>query len=489
MTTTVRGIRMSVARIILLSGLSLIALVAGVLFSVASLWPAFGASSVDTLRALVGDRAVAQVETVVFQTEDAVRSWEYRLGLIRPSSPWKVMSSADGQHPPERNGQWASSGKTPTQSDTPSAYSGSATPCAATPVRSAVSNRTPLSTSTSQSVVHTVQVLARISTPIPTTTSTPVPNLVLPSTPTPRPTVSLPWVPAQIKMIGHSLDRGEGKWTAYIRDKTGNIIAYRAFLHPDPRRPYATAAIVAFDLKSVRLHFVLGTKEPVSDVKLPRPGRIPRRDFQCGRLVAVFNGGFKARHGHFGAMVGGVTVLPPRQGLGTVAMYKDGRVRIGMWGVEIQSTPNVSAWRQNGPLVIHNGIINPHTADYAPHDWGVTVKGAIAVWRSALGISKDERTLYYVAGDYLTLPVLARTLAAIGTYQAMQLDINKYWVHFDAIKCGSGKPITDPLFDSMKSQNDRRYLKKYWRDFFYVTSAGEARSPNGSQVVRNTPLH
>ncbi len=471
--------RISTLGITLLWGMTL-ATVAMALFLVTSVYPAIGASSVDTLRGLVGDGAVAQVETVVFQTEDSIRSWEYRLGLIRPSSPWKV-ASADGQQPPERNGQWASGGKTPTQLDIPLMYISSPTPSATGPVSSAVSTRTPLSTSTSQRVFHTVQVLARISTPIPTTTPTPAPNLLPPPTPTARPTVSLPWVPAQIKMIGDSLDRGEGKWTAYMHDKAANIIAYRAFLHPDPRRPYATAAIVAFDLKSVRLHFVLGTKEPVSYVKLPRPGRIPRRDFQCGRLVAVFNGGFKARHGHFGAMVGGVTVLPPRQGLGTVAMYKDGRVRIGMWGTEVKPMPDISAWRQNGPLVIHNGKINPHTADYAPKDWGITVKGAIAVSRSALGISKDGRTLYYVAGDYLTLPVLARTLSAVGAYQAMQLDINKYWVHFDSIECDNGVPDLAPLLKSMR--RDQRYLKRFWRDFFYITSGGEASTPNGKGLV------
>ena len=52
----------------------------------------------------------------------------------------------------------------------------------------------------------------------------------------------------------------------------------------------------------------------------------------------------------------------------------------------------------------------------------------------------------------------------------MQLDINNYWVHFDAIQPDGEKLATVPLFDGMKAQDDRRYLNGYSRDYFYVVS-------------------
>src|SRR5581483_5543874 len=89
---------------------------------------------------------------------------------------------------------------------------------------------------------------------------------------------------------------GAGQWSAYLRNASGQVIAERAFLQPDPDRPYAVVAIVAFDLQATRLHIVLGTDEPRSPVVIRRTGAIPAADSKPGVLLAAFNGGFKARH-------------------------------------------------------------------------------------------------------------------------------------------------------------------------------------------------
>ena len=44
--------------------------------------------------------------------------------------------------------------------------------------------------------------------------------------------------------------------------------------------------------------------------------------------MAAFNGGFKAMHGHYGMMLDGETFVPPRDIGCTVAMYKDGGLKI-----------------------------------------------------------------------------------------------------------------------------------------------------------------
>jgi hypothetical protein len=177
-------------------------------------------------------------------------------------------------------------------------------------------------------------------------------------------------------------------------------------------------------------------------------------------------------------MTNGVTLIPPRDGLDIGGIYANGTVRIGAWGTDITPSPQLITWRENGPLIIHNGEINPHTADNAPQDWGYTVGGSITTFRSALGISEDGQTLYYAAGPDLTLPALARALKAAGAYQAIQLDINEWWVHFDAIQSTANGLHAVPLFDSMKGQGDQRYLTGFLRDFFYITAVKNPTAGN-----------
>ena len=287
------------------------------------------------------------------------------------------------------------------------------------------------------------------------------------NTPVPNPSQT-DWPPINLPAAGNT--PGEGEWTAYLRDANGNVEAYRTFLEPDPQRPYAAVAVVAFTLQTTRLHFVLGYEEPASSVYIPRPARIPASDMMAGKILAAFNGGFKAQHGHFGVMLNGVTLIPPRDGFGTVAIYEDGTVRLGAWGTDITPSPNLVAWRQNGPLIIQNGQINPHTAVTDPKVWGYTTDGTTATGRSALGISGDGSILYYAVGFNLTLPALARAVEGAGAFQAIQLDINNFYTHFEAFTPGSNHSLTVvPLLDQMKGPGDQRYLTINKRDFFYVT--------------------
>jgi hypothetical protein len=93
----------------------------------------------------------------------------------------------------------------------------------------------------------------------------------------------------------------------------------------------------------------------------------------------------------------------------------------------------------------------------------------VATWRSALGVSADGKSMYYAAGPSLTLQSLAQALIIAGASQAIQLDINNYWVYFGEVVFSQGKPQTTPLFPDWKD-NPERYLQSYTRDFFYVTA-------------------
>jgi hypothetical protein len=376
--------------------------------------PSLGAQGADVLRSVFGTEAVAAIEGAVFQVQDTIHQWEYSLG-VKPSAPWSAALSNN-----------------PSPSETPT-------------------TALPTATSSSPSVTPDIDAAEPTVLPTPTLTATPV-----------------RWPPASIPAIGTL--PGEGQWAPYFTDSRGNLVAYRTFVQPDSGRAYTVAAIVAIDLTQTRLHYMLGFTEPASGVTVPRTGIIPTEDKQPGILLAVFNGGFLTEHGAYGVMVNGKTMMPMRNGFGTLAIFQDGRVRIGVWGTDFTSYDGIAALRQNGPMIIAGGKINPQTGNDSPEYWGYTVHGEVATWRSAVGISADGKTLYYAAGASLTISALAQALKAAGVDAAIQLDINYYWVLFCTVRFDKTVPTALPLLTEMKD-NVNRYLHASARDYFYLTAA------------------
>jgi hypothetical protein len=405
--------RLTWRRCLLLAGILLFAGIA-FLFLAAVIYPSIGAHGADTLRSIIGDPAVAQLETWIFQIEDSINQVKYNLGFAKPAAPWQVPSS----------------------------------PLA---IETAMPSPTPTTGRTIS------------PTPSPTHQVTPLPSPTLTRTMTPMPTL---WRPAAAHALG-SLE-GEAVWQAYIKDEHGRAVAYRTFIQPDPSRPYSVVAVVAFDLDRTRLNFILGYDEPSLKGGPKGNGLIPEADAMPNVLLATFNGGFKAEHGQYGAMSAGVMAIPARKDLATIAIFKDGSVKIGAYGKEITSLDNTIAWRQNCSLVIENGQINPLVNDDSAQYWGANLNGETVIWRSGLGISPDGKTLYYFAGPSLRMRVLAAAMQAVNVKAGLQLDINNYWVHFVAVRYAEGKALPEPLFPNEMKYDAGRYLTRYSRDFFYV---------------------
>jgi hypothetical protein len=400
-------------------------------------YPSIGTQGADVLRKVVGDEAVARLEGGVFQAQDLLRRLQYRAGAV-PQAPWSA-APADSPKPQETTAAQAA---------------------VAIQTAEAVGQLLPQPTQFN-SIQNTE-----------TYTGTPVSGVPVTPQLTPMPPLPTPAAVCPPSMATGGTMQGEGVWSPYLTNSfSGKIAACRIFFQPDLDRPYAVAAIVAFKMEYIDLHYVLGFQEPASDIPISRPGVIAPEDLYPDLLLAAFNGGFKARHGNFGVMVNGVTLIPPRDGFGTIALYKNGSVHIGAWGSDITESPEMLVWRQNGPLLVQNGQINPRTNNQSIQDWGSTVDGSFPVttWRSAMGISADNKTLYYAAGPSLTLQSMAQALITAGANQAVQLDINNYWVYFGEIMFNGSKPKTIPLFPDWKDNPDR-FLGPYIRDFFYVTA-------------------
>jgi hypothetical protein len=125
--------------------------------------------------------------------------------------------------------------------------------------------------------------------------------------------------------------------------------------------------------------------------------------------------------------------------------------------------PQVEFARQNLPLIISNGQLNPAINDGS--QWGATLGNAVRVWRSGVGI--DARgNLIYAASDNQTAASLAQILQRAGAVRAMELDINAEWVTFNFFGALGGNQATKLLPDMTRDAT--RYLTPDDRDFLAV---------------------
>ncbi len=270
---------------------------------------------------------------------------------------------------------------------------------------------------------------------------------------------------------------GDGAWVPMPNafDAAAPPLMYKTSLHPDPQRSYARVAIVAIDATRVQLHAVAGTFEPISPLRVPRTGLIPQTDLPV--LVAAFNGGFRAINGYFGMMVSGQTILPPQPNSDTIALYRDGSIRIAPWTMLESTLPQMDSFRQTPPYLAYQGQINPSLLNEQSTLWGATLDRHTVIWRSALGISTDGRTLFYGAGESLTARRLAEAMLAAGASDVAELDVNLSFERFLSYDAPNKDFAGAPLLTTMTTKARMYTLTPAKRDFFYLTLAPISTAP------------
>lgn len=353
--------------------------------------PAAGAQLADWLRAVVGVRPVADLESLSNRLRDDLNRLRFGVGGSQPQISWSTTPQADQSTPRA----WTP----PTPTEYPSS--------------------------------------------IPSTPTAASPDVVTASPPL--------------------------SWQAYGPTENGYPLMARTLILVDPTRSYAGVALVRMDLSRLQLHVMPGTIEPAHPsgigLVIPDLGTVPAADRPA--LVAAFNGGFKAIHGRYGMMVNGLTLLPPIDGVATVAIYRDGSVQLGAWNQDIVPSPDMVAFRQNCPPLIEAGAINPALDNDAIRTWGFT-HNTDAAWRTALGLSQDRRFLIFAVGNGTSAKFLAEALQQAGAYSAMQLDVNQYYARFMTYTQANGQPVGTRLLDQM-TNNPMQFLNPDLRDFFYLT--------------------
>ena len=218
--------------------------------------------------------------------------------------------------------------------------------------------------------------------------------------------------------------------------------------------------LVRFDAASTRLVLHPGYQDPGG---AGWPTRSLVEPAERPKLVAAFNGGFKLNVGVGGMQIGGRHAGALQTGLASVVTYADGGSQIGAW---LQGVPQpgrtVASARQNLHLLVANG--KPAADVDVISDWGAMFFGGPVVARSALGIDTKNNLIW--AGSVAATPrALADALVAAGVTQAMQLDINPFWV------CAfSFTPTTQSPLLPGQQRPVGTFLTPWTRDFFTVVS-------------------
>ena len=257
---------------------------------------------------------------------------------------------------------------------------------------------------------------------------------------------------------------GEGEWrrTGPLVDGAPPVLI--TTFRPDPSYPQMVAGVAWLDRTRTSLQLYPGRYEPPTG-SYRGPMEIPPQS--RAQLLATFNSGFKLEDDGGGFAALGRVYAPLHDGQATLIGFRDGSVNVREWTGGPDPGPSVLFARQNLPLILENGQLNPSIGEGS--QWGATLGNAVRVWRSGIGV--DARgDLLYAAADDQTAESLALILQRAGAVRAMELDINSEWVTFNFYG-GAGASDPSKLLPEM-TREATRYLEPDDRDFFAVFSRG-----------------
>ncbi len=273
-----------------------------------------------------------------------------------------------------------------------------------------------------------------------------------------------PIIPKRLSSPAGAPLPGEGQWRV-LKTVKGEPAMFGTFLRPSPVYTSYVAGIVSMDQRLVSFQLHPGAEDPGPGNWKAEPWIPPGT--RTG-LVATFNGGFKINTSGGGFYLHGDTAGTLTNGAASVVYYRNGTIKIGTWGSEVRMTSDVVGVRQNLRLIVDHGRVPASVNQDVLGSWGATLGGGYYVWRSGLGITRDGRVIF-VYGPALNVQELAGLLQRAGAVEALQLDINPFWMSFEYYKT-DGHP-SDPTPVNLlptQQQTAYRYYSVYSRDFTAV---------------------
>ena len=316
--------------------------------------------------------------------------------------------------------------------------------------------------------------------PVPPTDAAPVPTSSAAVAPTPEETAtadagSAPastFVPRDIGPMRPGGPDADGRWTPVSAENDkGAPLMWKSVLHPDKAHPSAELFVVAINLSRARLHSVAGESEPVTEVPSAkghaRSGVVPPE--QRDVLLAAFNGGWKGEHGHYGIKVDGVTLVKPREGACTIAVYEDDSVRIAPWVDLADGEPRMRLFRQTPQCMYAKGVRHAGLAVEATTNWGAAANGDPVIRRSAIGLNEGRDVLFFSVSHAMTAPAIADGMHHAGAHDVAELDVNWSFPKFLVFGSNaSGVLEASSLFAGFVFTKNEYVRQRSARDFFYL---------------------
>ena len=242
----------------------------------------------------------------------------------------------------------------------------------------------------------------------------------------------------------------------------------RTILKPDAKRS-GIVNIIVIDGEKANLHFVSGANEPVKGGQ----GRISREDLK--KVHLAFSGGFLQEHLPSGCIDDGKILKPLLKGQGTIVITKAGKVKIGVWGVDLKIKDQPFEARQGLPL-IQKGKFKAKVEYWrwtflkrAKGEKRTKPKADPATFMTAIGIT-SQGNLVYAGGRQLTADGLAKAMIACGVTEAILLDMN-YGNAFCYFLSYDGKHLKTADFSDDFPKRQNKFCEQEEKDFFYVTVA------------------
>ncbi len=274
---------------------------------------------------------------------------------------------------------------------------------------------------------------------------------------------------------------GDGEWVKVPdpRHPDWPTLLYKTLLHPDVNRSWADLFVVAASLDSAVLHAQAGKGEPRADPGTPaveRTGRIAPEFLPS--LLAAFNGGFMAEHGHYGMRVDGVTLLKPRPKSCTIVGYTNDTVEIATWDNVSSSDARMRWFRQTPACMYENNTMHIGLRQPETRLWGATLDGETVIRRSAIGLDASRRVLYVGISNNTTARALAEGMHHAGAVDVAQLDVN--WSYPKFLLYGlndHGELVAQAPVDGFEFNPGEYVSKSAYRDFFYLTRKSEDSTP------------
>jgi hypothetical protein len=168
------------------------------------------------------------------------------------------------------------------------------------------------------------------------------------------------YAPTPIRPVIAPALPGEGIWRRTGPLVNGGPPVLVTTFRPDAEYPQMVAGVAWIDSSRTSLQLYPGRYEP-PEASYRGPMEVPPA--LRSQLVATFSSGFKLEDSGGGFAALGQVCAPLHAGMATLVGYRGGGVDVRTWAGGPRPGPSVLFARQNLPLIVEGGVLNPRISE------------------------------------------------------------------------------------------------------------------------------